>query len=501
MSTRRLAKVPLFGNAAKAVTVEAGATVGAQIGVNLLMPDGSLATTAKLQALFGDGTPSDGSINTTDDLEEGAWNLWFTDRRAQDAVGGILADTATIDLAYTAGTSITATLKDLTDSGTGATLVKITRDAKGRISGTSAATTTDLAEGTNLYYTDARADARITLQKAQPLGLATLDAGGKLDAGQLPALAITETFVVNTEAAMLALSAQEGDVAVRTDLSKSFILTAAPASTLANWQELLVPTAGVTSFNGRTGSVTPASGDYTPAQVGAEPAIAAGTTAQYRRGDKTWRDFATDVRAAVLTGLSTATSTVITATDTVLGALGKLQAQINGKAPSTQSGTYASRPAASAAAGVIYYATDVQEAYRSDGSTWTVLPCGGTEIGYAEITNTTTTTSATAVDIAGLSVTCKVGERPVVLSYGGAVRNSLTGAFVRIQAVADGFNTSNITVPGTGNYLTQTRETRVSGLTPGSTYTFKLQILAIGGGTAYLYGDANDRPYLQVRTT
>ena len=220
-------------------------------------------------------------------------------------------------------------LADLANSGTGTALVKITRDAKGRVSGTSAATTTDLAEGTNLYFTNVRADARITLQKAQPLGLATLDAGGKLDAGQLPALAITETFVVNTQAAMLALSAQEGDVAVRTDLSKSFILTAAPASTLANWQELLTPASPVTSVFGRVGSVTAATGDYTPAQVGAEPAIPAGTAAQYWRGDKTWRDFATDVRAAVLTGLSTATSAFIAATDTVLQALGKLQAQIS----------------------------------------------------------------------------------------------------------------------------------------------------------------------------
>jgi hypothetical protein len=62
--------------------------------------------------------------------------------------------------------------------------------------------------------------------------------------------------------------------------------------------------------------------------AGKEPAISAGTTSQYWRGDKSWRDFATDVRAAVLTGLSTATIAVISATDTVLGALGKLQAQI-----------------------------------------------------------------------------------------------------------------------------------------------------------------------------
>lgn len=61
-----------------------------------------------------------------------------------------------------------------------------------------------------------------------------------------------------------------------------------------------------------------------------EPAFAAGTTAQYRRGDKTWQDLATAVRAAVLTGLSTATSTAVAATDSVLAAIGKLQAQITG---------------------------------------------------------------------------------------------------------------------------------------------------------------------------
>lgn len=52
-------------------------------------------------------------------------------------------------------------LADLANSGTGTALVKITRDAKGRVSGTSAATTTDLAEGTNLYFTAARVLATV----------------------------------------------------------------------------------------------------------------------------------------------------------------------------------------------------------------------------------------------------------------------------------------------------------------------------------------------------
>lgn len=48
---------------------------------------------------------------STTDLAEGS-NLYFTDERAQDAVGGMLVDTATIDLTYTDGTpSITADVK------------------------------------------------------------------------------------------------------------------------------------------------------------------------------------------------------------------------------------------------------------------------------------------------------------------------------------------------------------------------------------------------------
>lgn len=60
-----------------------------------------------------------------------------------------------------------------------------------------------------------------------------------------------------------------------------------------------------------------------------EPTITPGTTAQYLRGDKGWRDFFTDVRAATLTGLSTATNAVVAATDTVLAAIGKLQKQVS----------------------------------------------------------------------------------------------------------------------------------------------------------------------------
>ena len=84
-----------------------------------------------------------------------------------------------------------------------------------------------------------------------------LDASGKLVDSVIPKIAITNTFVVASQTEMLALStALEGDVAVRTDLNKTFILKTTGYATLANWQELLTPTDTVTSVNGSTGAVT-----------------------------------------------------------------------------------------------------------------------------------------------------------------------------------------------------------------------------------------------------
>lgn len=93
-------------------------------------------------------------------------------------------------------------------------------------------------------------------QKGVANGLASLDSSGKLTASQVSAIAITDTYVVASQAAMLALTlAETGDIAVRTDLNKSFILKGASYSVLADWQELLTPTDAVQSVNGATGTV------------------------------------------------------------------------------------------------------------------------------------------------------------------------------------------------------------------------------------------------------
>ncbi|MBX3536425.1 MAG: hypothetical protein KF735_02205 [Chelatococcus sp.] len=98
--------------------------------------------------------------------------------------------------------------------------------------------------------------AEATANKNQANGYAGLDSSGKIGESCLPALAITDTFEVVNQTAMLALTAERGDIAVRSDLNKTFILKQSPASTLANWVELRTPTDVVLSVAGLTGAIT-----------------------------------------------------------------------------------------------------------------------------------------------------------------------------------------------------------------------------------------------------
>lgn len=107
-----------------------------------------------------------------------------------------------------------------------------------------------------------------------------LDANGKLVESIIPAVAITETYVVDSEIAMLALDAQVGDVAIRTDVSKSFILQSLPATTAANWVELLTPNSKVISVNGKQGAVVLTGADISTSftQAASRANVATGET-------------------------------------------------------------------------------------------------------------------------------------------------------------------------------------------------------------------------------
>jgi hypothetical protein len=148
----------------------------------------------------------------------------------------------------------------LPNVGSAGTYTKVTTDAKGRVTSGGSLAATDIPTLTLAKISDAGTAASKNVGTASG-NVPVLDANGKLSPSILPALAISDTFVVANQAAMLALTAEVGDIAIRTDISKTFILKTEGASVLANWQELITPTDLVQSVNGKTGAVTISAAD------------------------------------------------------------------------------------------------------------------------------------------------------------------------------------------------------------------------------------------------
>lgn len=114
------------------VVLDASADPGVTSGPASYIYDGSqyirISTVGGVDSVNGQtGTV----VLDTDDISEGVTNLYFTDERAQDAVGATLIDTATIDLAYNDGANqITADyIGDLDDNSD----VTITAPANGEV--------------------------------------------------------------------------------------------------------------------------------------------------------------------------------------------------------------------------------------------------------------------------------------------------------------------------------------------------------------------------------
>lgn len=124
----------------------------------------------------------------------------------------------------------------------------------------------------------------VAAQRGAINGLASLDGAGLIPTSQLPALAITVPSVVASQAAMLALTAEQGDVAIRTDISKTFILATNSPTTLADWKEILFTVYGDAN-----------------------------------------------VLACLLTGYAVGANTALAATDSILAAFQKVQGQLNAK--------------------------------------------------------------------------------------------------------------------------------------------------------------------------
>lgn len=315
------------------------------------------------------------------------------------------------------------------------------------------ATTDNLPEGSvNLYYTDTRADARITAQKGAANGLAPLDGSSKISSTYLPAIAITDTFVVASQAAMLALAAQTGDVAVRTDTSTSYILAGTDPTILGNWQQLLSPPGAVLSVNSLTGNVvltTDTVGEgvtnlyFTNARAqaaisGTSPisvssgvvSIQTANTSQAGAISSTdWNTFNNKQSALSFGNLTESTSSVLTitgGTGAVIGSGASIQVKLAGAA---QSG---------------YLSSTDWNTFNSKGSGTVTSVSVTTANGVSGSVATSTTTPAITLTLGAIT--------PSSVAATGTVSGSnLSGTNTGDQTIT---LTGNVTGSGTGSFAT-----------------------------------------------
>lgn len=199
--------------------------------------------------------------------------------------------------------NITFTLV-LANSGVAAgTFTKITVNEKGIVTGATTLTADDIPTLNLSKISDAGTAANKDVGTGAG-NVPLLDANGKLNTSVLPSLALTETFTVASQTAMLALNAQQGDVAIRTDESKTYILTANTPSVLSAWVVMQTPDCKVLSVNGKTGAITLTTSD-----------IAEGANL-YFTPERATSNFNTNFAAKSVTGLSDGDKVVLS-TDTI----------------------------------------------------------------------------------------------------------------------------------------------------------------------------------------
>jgi len=142
----------------------------------------------ELELSIDPGIVFDKALDTSDDIAEGASNLFFTNERAQDAVGGALVDSSNIDFTYNdVANTITADLISTAVTpasyGSATQVATFTVDAKGRLtaaSNTSIQSASDTQSGLVELATTAETNTGTDTARAiTPDGLSGSYAGTK----------------------------------------------------------------------------------------------------------------------------------------------------------------------------------------------------------------------------------------------------------------------------------------------------------------------------------
>lgn len=159
------------------------------------------------------------------------------------------------------------------------TYTKLTVNTKGQVIAAEALSVDDIPNIPNSKVTGLGTAATKNVGTASG-NIVSVEADGKINVNLIPSIALMDIFEAASQSAMLAVSAQKGDICVRTDENKSYILASEPATTAANWKWLRTPDSAVVSVNGKTGAVTLNAGDVGAAATSHTHAIANITSLQ-----------------------------------------------------------------------------------------------------------------------------------------------------------------------------------------------------------------------------
>ena len=127
-------------------------------------------------------------------------------------------------VAFDGSQNVNLTLTLATIAGlTAGTYTKVAVDTKGRVTGGMQLEVTDLPTIPSSKISGLGTAATKNVGSASG-NVVQVGSDGKIPSSVLPDLAITDTFVAESQTEMLALTAQRGDICIRSDVGKTFIL-------------------------------------------------------------------------------------------------------------------------------------------------------------------------------------------------------------------------------------------------------------------------------------
>ena len=317
---------------------------------------------------IGIDTPADkldvnGNVGVAGKLRLKSSTANYVELKAPNA----LAATLTFNLPGTAGTSGQALVTDGAGNLSWASVATTATSVGGDLSGTVA--NAQIAAG-SIIDADVSATAAIAQSKISGLTTSLSGKEAAITAGTTAQYwrgdkswqTLNGAAVVNTAAGSIAATTVQAAIN-ELDTEKQSLITAGTTSQYyrgdKTWSSLQTDVqalvmnsyvagtnsvlANTDSLQGALGKVQGQINALTTSNLGKEPGITVGTTAQYWRGDKTWQTLNTSivsesgnlyytdarVRAVPLTGYAMGAATVLAASDTMLGAFAKLQGQIS----------------------------------------------------------------------------------------------------------------------------------------------------------------------------